>query len=485
LFERYTEKARRVVFFARYEASQFGGAYIENEHLLLGILREDAALMKSLYLAPGAPDGIRKRIEASKTPMESVSTSVDMPLSHAAKIVLARAAEEAKQLNHLQIAPVHLLLGLLRDEESLAAEILKSHGIEVPQVRELLARQSGHEALAAPNPPDPAPGPPPEAAMMQMVMGFWVSRAIYTAAKLGLSDLVNDGPKSVDDLAKSTRSHPQSLYRLMRALASVGVFEEIEPRRFATTPLGQTLITDRPGTLRYFAIAELGQEHYSAWEEFPYSIRTGHLAFLEKFKEPVWQYYATHSDEADVFNRSMSTLTEWVTDAILKVYDFSGFDKIVDVGGGLGTFLTALLAAAPTAHGVVFDAPQVIAEAAGVVERIERVAGNFFESVPAGGDLYTLKMILHDWTDTECITILSNIRKAIAPGGKLLIVETVLAPGPDAPFKNFLDLNMMVMTGGCERTGDDFRMLLEKSGFVLSRVIPSESPMSIVEAIAQ
>jgi ubiquinone/menaquinone biosynthesis C-methylase UbiE len=300
---------------------------------------------------------------------------------------------------------------------------------------------------------------------------------------------MNDGPRSVDELAAATRCHPPSLYRLLRALGSAGVFLEVEPQRFVTTPVGETLATSRPATLRYFAMAELGQEHFSAWEEFPYSIQTGHMAFLEKFKQPVWQYYATHAADAEAFNQAMSAFTEGVTQAILPAYDFSPFHKIVDVGGGLGTFLTALLAAAPSAKGVLFDSAAVIgdaaqARAAGIDDRVERVAGNFLEAVPMGGDLYTLKMILHDWTDTECVSILSNIRKAIAPGGKVIIVEMVIGPGADAKLKNFIDLNMLVMTGGRERTEPEFRDLLEKAGFKFSRVIATASPMSLIEGMA-
>ena len=472
MFDRYTESARRVIFYGRGEASEYGNGFIESEHLLVALLSEDREIARRFFQSEDAASALRPKIAERFKAGPKSPTHVDMPLSEAAKQVLAYAFEEAERLKDYHVAPAHLLLGLLRDKESLAAEILNDHGVAAEQVREYLL---GRPAL-------PPPPPSQEAGMIQMITGFWVSRAIYTAAKLGIADLLKSGPKSIDELATATASHPQSLHRMMRALASVGVFLELEGRRFATSPLSETLEADRRGSLRYFAMSELGQEHFSAWEEFPHSVRTGGMAFTEKFKQPVWEYYAEHPEEAAIFNRSMSTLTEWVTAAILMAYDFSTFHKIVDIGGGQGAFLTAMLSAAPSAHGVLFDAPQVIAGATRS-ERFEHVAGNFFESVPAGGDLYTLKMILHDWNDDQCVAILSNIRKAIAPGGKVVIVETVLGPGPDAVFKNFLDLNMMVMTGGCERTEDDYRKLLEKAGFKLNRVIPTGSPMSIVEAI--
>ena len=490
MFERYVEKARRVIFFARYEACQFGSPFIETEHLLLGIVREDKGLVARLGILNGT-EAIRKYIEGMTEARPKVATTVDLPMSHAAKRALAMAAEEADRLNHQLIAPAHLLLGLLRDQESLATEILKSHGVGLEQVRQLLLHPPGEVGLL----PSRAPAPPPpspvdsEAGMIQMIMGFWVSRAIYTVAKLGIADILKGGPKSVEGLAEATGSDARSLYRMLRALSSVGVFTELDGQRFATTPLARTL-EDRPGTLRYFAMAELGQEHFSAWEEFPYSVRTGGLAFTERFKQEVWEYYATHHEHAEVFNRSMSGLTEWVTQAVLAAYDFSPFQRIVDVGGGQGAFLAAVLGKAPAARGVLFDASPVIAEAtrlrdAGLADRSEQVAGDFFEAVPDGGDLYLIKWILHDWHDEQCVTILSHIRSSMAAGGKVLIIEGVLGgAGPDAPFKNFLDLNMMVMTGGCERTEDGYRTLLEKAGFKLSRVVPTASPMSIIEAVA-
>ena len=465
MFERYVEKARRVILVARSEAGGFGSDAVDSEHLLLAIVRENPDLMAQLTLPSEML--IRSRISGAR----QGAVEVSLPFSAAASMALQRAAEEAGRLGHDQVAPIHLLMGLLRDEESLVAELLRAHGISLKQV----------ETLSL-NPP----AAPAELAMLQMITGFWASRAICVAARLGLADLLKTSPLTATEIASSTGSNPDSMYRLLRALASVGVFAELDGRRFATTLLAQTL-EERPGTLRYFAMGELGQEHYAAWELFPYSVETGGIAFNEKFKQPIWEYYAAHKEHAAVFNRSMSTLTEGVTAAILAVYDFSPFHKIVDIGGGQGAFLAAMLSRSPQATGVLFDSPAVIAEITGghaLGSRTEAVAGNFFEAVPAGGDLYTMKMILHDWNDDECHTILSNVRAAIPAGGKLAIVELVLAPGPDAPFKNFLDLNMMVMTGGRERSEADYRTLLRRAGFELARVIPTASPMSLVEGVA-
>jgi len=482
MFDRYTMEARRVIFFGRAEASTASTGSIEAEHLLLGLLSEDREIARRFFGSSEAASVIRPKVAERFKGGPVIPTHGDVPLSEAARQVLENAAAEAEQLKDFHIAPAHLLLALLRDKESLAAEILNEHGVTEDQVRQYLLAQPAPKGTIEPS---------MDAAMIQMISGFWISRAIYTAATLGVADLLKDGsPKSAADLAAATRSHPEFLYRMLRALSSVGIFHELEGQRFAITPLAETLVTDRQGSLRYFAMTELGQEHFSAWEEFPYSIRTGGLAFTEKFKQPVWAYYAAHPEHAEVFNRSMTNLTGWATQAVLMAYDFSPFRRIVDVGGGEGSFLAAMLGASPDARGVLFDAAAVIAATtrlrdAGVEARSEQTAGNFFESVPSGGDMYTLKMILHDWTDEESLTILRNIRKAIVPGGKVIIIEAVLGPGPDAPFKNFLDLNMMVMTGGRERTEPEFRSLLEKSGFRFSRVIPTGSPMSLVEGLAE
>ena len=490
MFERYTEKARRVIFFGRYEASQFGSPYIETEHLLLGILREDHGLIAELKLPRDASDAIRKRIEATVERREKVSTSVDLPLSHASKRVLAYGAEESERLKEKYIAPVHLLMGLLREDKSLAAKILKSHEVTLDQVRKMQLQRINSDSDVAPENQAPDRMPTPEEGMLRMITGFWISRAIYVAAKLGLADLVNDGPKSVEELAAATGSDPSALYRLLRSLATVRIFREMEPRRFATTPFAQTLITDRPGTLCYFAMSELGQEHYSAWEAFPHSIRTGAPAFDEKFKEPMWDYYGAHPADAGIFFSALGGLNEWIDRQILNAYDFSPFRTIVDLGGHCGAFLAAVLDAAPDARGILLDRPAVIAGAAllrkaGLADRTEQVGGDFFEAVPGGGDVYILKSILQNLSDEQSFTILRNIRNSMAPGAKVLIIEPVLGHGSNRVFKNFFDLNYLVMTGDRIRTKDEISGLLTRAGFVIRRVITTQTPVGIVEAVAQ
>jgi len=330
---------------------------------------------------------------------------------------------------------------------------------------------------------------PPQFAMLQMITGFWVSRAIYVAAKLGLADLVKDSPKTADELARLTGTHSPSLYRALRALASVGVFTEDGQGRFAQTPLSETLRSDTPGSLRAMAIVELGQEHFPAWGNLMHSVRTGEIAFDNLFKQSAWEYYAGNPEDASNFNESMRGLTEMVNMAVLDSYDFSGADKLVDVAGGTGGLISAILAAHPRMRGVLFDLPHVIAEAgplldaAGVRDRCEISTGDFFRSVPEGGDAYVMKWIIHDWDDEKSTAILKNIHRAMNKKGKLLLIEMVVLEGNQPDLSKFLDLNMLVMTGGRERTEAEFKSLLAASGFELTRVIRTTSPVCVIEAV--
>jgi O-methyltransferase/methyltransferase family protein len=330
----------------------------------------------------------------------------------------------------------------------------------------------------------------PQFAMLQMITGFWVSRAIYVAAKLRLADLVKDSPKTADELARLTGTHSPSLYRALRALASVGVFTDDGHGRFAQTPLSETLRSDTPGSLRAMAIVELGQEHFPAWGNLTHSVKTGEIAFDNLFKQSAWEYYARNPEDASNFNEAMKGLTELVNMAVLEAYDFSGAGKLVDVAGGTGGLISAILAAHPRMRGVLFDLPHVIAEAgplldaAGVRDRCETSSGDFFRSVPEGGDAYVMKWIIHDWDDEKSTAILKNIHRAMNKQGKLLLIEMVVLEGNQPDLSKFLDLNMMVMTGGRERTEAEFKSLLAASGFELRRVIRTRSPVCVIEAVS-
>ena len=330
---------------------------------------------------------------------------------------------------------------------------------------------------------------PPHIAMLQLISGFWISRAIYIAAKLGIADRLGDGPKTADEIAAATGTHAESVYRIMRALASVGVFTEDGDRRFGLTPLSNTLRTDAPGSLRAFATVELGEEHYPAWGDLLYSVKTGEIAFDKTFGMPIWEFYAKNPENARTFDESMTGMTLATEEAILTNYDASTVSKLVDIAGGQGSLIAALLKSNPKMRGILFDQPDVVEgarkrmEAEGLSDRCEVVAGNFFESVPEGADAYILKWIIHDWNDERSIAILKNIRRAIAEGGKLLLVEAVVPTGSEPHFGKFIDLNMLVMTGGRERTEEEYRTLLEAGGFKITRVISTDSPMSIIEAV--
>ncbi|MBD0372030.1 MAG: methyltransferase [Pyrinomonadaceae bacterium] len=326
--------------------------------------------------------------------------------------------------------------------------------------------------------------------MVEMISGFWVSRVIYIAAKLGLADLLKDGAKTASEVAEATETHAPSLYRVMRALAAAGVLSEDEEKRFSLTPLGATLRSDVPFSLRALATSELGEVHYPSWGALLHTVKTGERGFDHVFGTDCWDYFAKHPEYARTFNQSMTEVTRVVEPAVTKAYDFSGFAKIVDVGGGHGSLLTSILKKNPQAKGVVLDAPAVVEgakariEAEGLQERCEAVGGNFFEAVPEGGDAYIMKHIIHDWDDKEAIAILKNCRKAINDGGKVILIESVVPPGNEPSLSKFGDLVMMLIPGGRERTAEEFGALFEAAGFKLERIVPTESPMSVIEAVA-
>ena len=332
--------------------------------------------------------------------------------------------------------------------------------------------------------------PPVPEQILQIITNFWTSRAVHVFAKLGIPDLLVSGPKTVEELAAETKMHAPSLYRLLRALATTGFVTATADGRFAQSPVSEFLVTDAPGSLRWFTISELGQEHYPAWGNLMHSVKTGEIAFDNFFGADIWKYFQQNPEDAAVFNNSMSGVTAATNEEILAVYDFSSFGTIVDIGGGHGGLITSILKANPKLKGILLDAPQVIEgarpkiEAAGLAERCETVAGDFFKSVPAGGDVYVMKWIIHDWNDERAITILKNVRNEIPRNGRVIILDCVVPENNEPDFSKFFDLNMLVMTGGKERTEKEFAQLLGAAGFKLRRVIPTKVPTSIVEAEA-
>ena len=329
---------------------------------------------------------------------------------------------------------------------------------------------------------------PPPMQMLQIISGFWISRSVYVTAKLGIADLLKDGPKTAAELAAATGTHEPSLFRILRALVPSGIVTQ-ENERFGSTPVLETLRTDVPGSLRAFAMTELGEEHYPAWGELLYSVRTGGIAFDRAFGEPIWQFFSKHPENAQIFNDAMTGVTGQATDALHAAYQFTGTKTIMDVGGGHGSLLISILQRNPDMRGILFDAPEVIEGAKGSLaksgcdDRTQLVGGDFFKSVPEGADAIILKWIIHDWNDEQCVTILRNCHRALPENGKLMLVEAVV-PATDEPhFSKFIDLNMLVMTGGRERTEAEFEKLYADSGFRLTRIVPTESPFSLIEGV--
>ena len=336
----------------------------------------------------------------------------------------------------------------------------------------------------------PQQAPSPADRMLQYLGGFWIARAITAAANLGVADHLTNGPQSVEALAQATNSHAPSLYRLMRALCGAGVFNEVSPRVFASTELGDTLRSGVHGSLRSAFVTGIGDDHYDAWADITHSVQTGEIAFDHVFEQPIWKFYQANETNGRKFNQYMTDLTQVIDAAAMDAYreEFARFTHLVDVGGGHGSLISAVLRGSPAMRGTVYDLPHVVEgtrknlSAAGLAGRCEAVGGDFFQSVPAGGDGYMMKFIIHDWEPERAKLILSNVRKSIRPDGRLLLLETVVPEGNDMHFSKLMDLNMLVMTGGRERTEKEYAELLAAGGFKLRRVVPTESVISIIEA---
>lgn len=325
--------------------------------------------------------------------------------------------------------------------------------------------------------------------LLRMTNAFQVSQAIHVAATLGIADLLEDEPRSAGELAEAAGAPAPALYRLLRALASASVFAEKTDGRFGLTPLAKYLRTDAPGSLRAWAM-QIGQRYYwRSWGHLLHSVRTGEPAFAELYGTSPWEYRAVHPEEDAVFNAAMTALSMGVVEAVLQSYGFSEISVLVDVGGGEGALLAAILETNPALRGILFDQPHVVAtaeallEQAGVVNRCELVGGSFFEAVPKGADAYLLKSIVHDWDDAAAIEILRVCRAAMAGTGRLLVVEPVIRPGNEPDPAKFSDLNMLVMLGGRERTADDFSRLYAEARFRLTNIIRTRSPFHIIEGV--
>lgn len=332
---------------------------------------------------------------------------------------------------------------------------------------------------------------PAPSRMLDLITGYWISQLVFVAAKLGIADQLRKGPRRVEELARAVGADPAALHRTLRALASVGVFAERGSGRFALTPLGATLRSDRPDSMLSFSLMMTEGYNWDVWRELLTCVRTGEAGFEKVHGLKVFDYLAAHADDSRVFSDSMRSISGTENPAVAAACDLRGIGTLVDVGGSLGHLLATILRKQRRLKGVLFDLPRVIAQARqapyvtdpAVAGRVTLAEGDIFQAVPSGADAYLMKYILHDWNDGECIRILGNCRDAMAPGGRVLVVDSVIEPGNRPQWGKRLDINMLVLTGGRERTRQEFAGLFRESGLRLTRVIRTSCPLSIVEAV--
>jgi hypothetical protein len=325
--------------------------------------------------------------------------------------------------------------------------------------------------------------------LLALINGFQATQAIHVVATLGIPDLLGDGPLDSDELAASTRTHAGALYRLLRALAAVGIFHEDDSGRFALTSLGNLLRSEVAGSRGAWARNVVRPPLWDSWGHLLHSIRTGETAFRHVHGNDVWEFRGSNEEESAIFDAAMRENTSRLADSLLASYDFSQFRTIVDVGGGDGTLLARILAACPKANGKLLDLPHVtrrahdVFAACDIADRATVVPASFFDAIPAGGDLYLLKHVIHDWQDAEAATILRNCRHAMRTGARLILIERIVGnPNKDAETA-FADLNMLVNAGGRERAREEFVALMADAGLELNAITLLPASHFIIEAI--
>jgi SAM-dependent methyltransferase len=334
---------------------------------------------------------------------------------------------------------------------------------------------------------EPATEKSPGATLTDMILAYRLSQLIYVAARLGIADLLADGPRASEELAALTGVHAHALYRVLRALASNGIFTETEDRAFALTPLAAPLRSGVAGSLRGLAMMQNHEARWRAWGELSYSVKTGRSAFEHIYGMGNWEYYAKNPDVFDAFSEGMADLTRRAIPAIVDAYDFTGRRRIVDVGAGRGHLVAALLARYPHLQGVIVELPALVEdarkvlEAAGVAGRCELVAGDYGVSLPRGGDVYLLKSIIHGLDEDHALRVLRNCRESLVEGGRLLVIQVIVPPGNTPAGIKVSDILHLVSGGGQERTEAEYRTLFDAAGFRLARVHPTSSSFSILE----
>jgi hypothetical protein len=320
----------------------------------------------------------------------------------------------------------------------------------------------------------------------QLATGYMASAALQVALRLKLPDKIAGGTGNVAELARTLGVNEDALYRVLRSLSSVGVFQETAPRTFALTPAAEAL-RDVPGSMYAMALWICDPFHFRIYADAIHSVKTGAPAAEKTLGMPVFEYFAKDPELSETFNKAMVAFSDAVVPAVLEVYDFSGINVLVDVAGGHGGVLTGILQRYPNMRGILADLGHVIEgarprlQALGLSERCQTVEIDMFKAIPAGGDAYIMKHIIHDWDDERAGAILRNIRQVLPSDGRLILIEAVLAPGNEPDFSKMIDLEMMFLPGGRERTADEFRTLFERNGFELTRIVPTQSPLGVVE----
>lgn len=339
--------------------------------------------------------------------------------------------------------------------------------------------------------PEASGKPAPSQLVLQIGTGYMASMCLFIAAKLKIADLLADGSKSVYELSSVTGMHEDRLYRVLRSLAMVGIFSEVGARKFALTPPAATLRSDVPESMHAMVLWLCDPFHFTTFAELPHSVETGETTFDYIYGKSAFEYFPEDPVEEERFNNAMTCMSNIMVPAVLEAYDFSGIGTLLDVAGGHGALLCAILERYPKMKGMLVDLPSVVegthkaVSKRGLKDRCHVAHGDFFASVPGGADAIIMKHIIHDWEDDKAIAILTNCRKALAgkPNARVILVEGVLPEGNEPHMGKLIDLEMMVFPGGRERTEAEFRSLFEKAGLRLNRVIPTNAPLAVVEAV--
>ncbi|SEU33967.1 methyltransferase [Stigmatella erecta] len=334
----------------------------------------------------------------------------------------------------------------------------------------------------------PAQQVSPAQQMYELVASYWKTQLVAAVARLGLADLLGRGARLSDELAHEVKASPDGVYRLLRGGVAIGLFEETPPRTFTLTPLGACLRTSEPGSMADWAITQAGQVHWLPWGQLHEAVRTGQPMTRQVLGAEGWEYLAKHPEEAASFARAMGNLSAFVASDVARVHDFSRYARVADVGGSEGVLLAAVLRAFPPCQGILFDLPHVIEgarerlKAEGLAGRTQVVGGNFFEPVLPEAEAYLLKNVLHDWDDARCTLLLTQIHRAAPAGARLLVVEGVIPDDGRASATALMDVNMLVMVGGRERTASEYKALLASASWELERITPAGALVSVVEA---